>query len=119
MSKRLDASASSHARHACAGVQPRRAATCATVGLLSTSDAPKPRGAEVACVQNAYNLADRSDQAPLDACAADGVAYVPFFPLGSAFHPDKPVLTAPAVVAMANRLGAPTAYPPSRESRGS
>jgi aryl-alcohol dehydrogenase-like predicted oxidoreductase len=42
---------------------------------------------EVACVQNAYNLADRSDQALLDACAADGVAYVPLFPLGSAFHP--------------------------------
>jgi pyridoxine 4-dehydrogenase len=52
------------------------------------------------CVQNTYNLADRSDQALLDACAADGVAYVPFFPLGSAFHPDKPV---------ANRLGATTA----------
>jgi pyridoxine 4-dehydrogenase len=64
---------------------------------------------EVACVQNAYNLADRSDQALLDACAADGVAYVPFFPLGSAFHPDKPVLTAPAVVATANRLGATAA----------
>jgi pyridoxine 4-dehydrogenase len=64
---------------------------------------------EVACVQNAYNLADRSDQALLDACAADGVAYVPFFPLGSAFHPGKPVLTAPAVVATANRLGATTA----------
>ena len=32
----------------------------------------------------------------------------PFFPLGSAFHPDKPVLTAPAV-ATANRLGAATA----------
>jgi pyridoxine 4-dehydrogenase len=64
---------------------------------------------EVACVQNAYNLADRSDQALLDACAADGVPYVPFFPLGSAFHPDKPVLTAPAVVATANRLGATTA----------
>ena len=64
---------------------------------------------EVACVQNAYSLADRSDQVLLDACAADGVAYVPFFPLGSAFHPDKPVLTAPAVVATANRLGATTA----------
>jgi pyridoxine 4-dehydrogenase len=64
---------------------------------------------EVACIQNAYNLADRSDQALVDACAADGVAYVPFFPLGSAFRPDKPVLTAPAVVATANRLGATTA----------
>jgi pyridoxine 4-dehydrogenase len=64
---------------------------------------------EVACVQNAYNVADRSDQALADACAADGVPYVPFCPLGSAFHPDKPVLTAPAVVATANRLGATTA----------
>jgi aryl-alcohol dehydrogenase-like predicted oxidoreductase len=64
---------------------------------------------EVACVQNGYNLADRSDQALADACAADGVPYVPFCPLGSAFHPDKPVLTAPAVVATANRLGATTA----------
>ena len=64
---------------------------------------------EVACVQNAYNLADRSDQALADACAADGVPYVPFCPLGSAFHPGKPVLTAPAVVATANRLGATTA----------
>ena len=60
---------------------------------------------EVACVQNAYNLADRSDQQVLDACAADGVPYVPFFPLGSAFHPDRPVLAAPSVVATATRLG--------------
>jgi pyridoxine 4-dehydrogenase len=64
---------------------------------------------EVACVQNAYNLADRSDEALVDACAADGVPYVPFFPLGSAFHPDKPVLNAPAVVVTADRLGATTA----------
>ena len=61
---------------------------------------------EVACVQNAYNLADRSDQPLADACVADGVPYVPFCPLGSAFHRGKPVLTAPAVVATASRLGA-------------
>jgi pyridoxine 4-dehydrogenase len=64
---------------------------------------------EVACVQNAYNLADRSDQALLEVCAADAVPYVPFFPLGSAFHADKPVLTAPAVIATADRLGATAA----------
>ena len=40
-----------------------------------------------------------------DACAADGVPYVPFFPLGSAFMPDRPVLSHPAVVAVAERLG--------------
>jgi pyridoxine 4-dehydrogenase len=59
----------------------------------------------VACVQNAFSVADRSDQEVFDACAADGVPYVPFFPLGSAFMPDKPVLTHPAVVAVAERLG--------------
>ncbi len=61
---------------------------------------------EVACVQNAYNLADRSDQEVFDACVADDVPYVPFFPLGSAFHPDNPVLTLPAVLAAASRLDA-------------
>ncbi|HTW10648.1 MAG TPA: oxidoreductase [Acidimicrobiales bacterium] len=61
---------------------------------------------EVACVQNAYNLADRSDQEVLDACTADDVPYVPFFPLGSAFNAENPVLTAPAVVSAATRLGA-------------
>jgi len=59
----------------------------------------------LACVQNAYNVVDRSDQDVFDACAADAVPYVPFFPLGSAFMPGKPVLTHPAVVAVAERLG--------------
>ena len=58
----------------------------------------------VACVQNAYSVADRSDQAVFDACAADGVPYVPYFPLGSAFFADQPVLRHPAVVASAERL---------------
>jgi pyridoxine 4-dehydrogenase len=60
---------------------------------------------DVACVQNAYNLADRSDQALFEACRDDGVPYVPFFPLGSAFDPGRPVLEAPAVKAAAARLG--------------
>jgi aryl-alcohol dehydrogenase-like predicted oxidoreductase len=37
---------------------------------------------EIACVQNAYNLANRADDALIDDLAADGIAYVPFFPLG-------------------------------------
>jgi aryl-alcohol dehydrogenase-like predicted oxidoreductase len=60
----------------------------------------------VACAQNAYSVADRSGQDVFDACAADGVPYVPFFPLGSAFMPDLPVLSHPDVVATAVRLGA-------------
>lgn len=37
---------------------------------------------EVACVQNAYNLVQRTDDALIDALAAHGIPYVPFFPLG-------------------------------------
>jgi pyridoxine 4-dehydrogenase len=37
---------------------------------------------EIACVQNYYNLAHRTDDALIDALAAQGIAYVPFFPLG-------------------------------------
>ncbi len=59
---------------------------------------------EIACVQNAYNLIDRSDQAVFDACRADGVPYVPFFPLGSAFNPSNPVLNSEAVKDAASRL---------------
>jgi pyridoxine 4-dehydrogenase len=59
-----------------------------------------------ACVQNAYNLAGRIDQPLFDACREDGVPYVPFFPLGSAFLPENPVLSAPAVQAVAERLRA-------------
>jgi aryl-alcohol dehydrogenase-like predicted oxidoreductase len=62
--------------------------------------------AGVACVQNAYNLVDRSDQDVFDACRTDGVPYVPFFSLGSAFHPENPVLRAPAVQEAARRLDA-------------
>ncbi|MCD7109513.1 oxidoreductase [Rhizobium sp. DKSPLA3] len=38
--------------------------------------------AEIVCVQNQYNLAHRDDDALIDALAAAGTAYVPFFPLG-------------------------------------
>ena len=37
---------------------------------------------EIACVQNIYNLADRGDDQLIDYLASDGIAYVPFFPLG-------------------------------------
>ncbi|MDP9163939.1 MAG: oxidoreductase [Pseudomonadota bacterium] len=37
---------------------------------------------EIVCVQNEYNLVHRGDDALIDALAADGIAYVPFFPLG-------------------------------------
>jgi pyridoxine 4-dehydrogenase len=58
----------------------------------------------VACVQNAYNLTSRSEQPLFEACAEDAVPFVPFFPLGSAFFPENPVLEVPAVRATARRL---------------
>lgn len=38
--------------------------------------------ADVVCVQNEYNVAHRQDDALIDSLAEDGIAYVPFFPLG-------------------------------------
>ena len=60
---------------------------------------------EIVCVQNAYNLVDRTSQPVLDACLGHGIAFVPFFPLGSAFTPDNPVLGHPAVKGAAAKLG--------------
>src|SRR6516165_7752791 len=37
---------------------------------------------EIVCVQNFYNVAHRKDDAFIDDLAAQGIAYVPFFPLG-------------------------------------
>lgn len=38
--------------------------------------------APIACVQNAYNVSRRDDDALVDACGQAGIAYVPFFPMG-------------------------------------
>ena len=38
--------------------------------------------AQIVCVQNQYNLVHRGDDALIDSLAAQGIAYVPFFPLG-------------------------------------
>ncbi len=56
-------------------------------------------------VQNAYNLVDRTSQPVLDACIEHDIAFVPFFPLGSAFTADNPVLGHPAVKREAEKLG--------------
>lgn len=37
---------------------------------------------KIVCVQNHYNLVHRHDDEMIDALAAEGIAYVPFFPLG-------------------------------------
>lgn len=64
---------------------------------------------DVVCVQNAYSLADRSSEPVLERCEERGIAFVPFFPLGSAFATDNPVLGHPGVARAADRLGATNA----------
>jgi aryl-alcohol dehydrogenase-like predicted oxidoreductase len=61
---------------------------------------------EIVCVQNAYNLADRTSEPVLSRCEDLGIAFVPFFPLGSAFTNDNPVLGHPGVLKTVDRLGA-------------
>lgn len=53
--------------------------------------------AGIVCVQNAYSLLDRTQEDALDFCADEGIAWVPYFPLGSAF-PGFPKVTDHAVV---------------------
>jgi pyridoxine 4-dehydrogenase len=60
---------------------------------------------EIACVQNAFNLVDRTSQPLLDECTTRGIAFVPFFPLGSGFAAENPVLGNDLVRRTASRLG--------------
>ena len=62
--------------------------------------------AGIACVQNAYNLLDRADEPLLDLCSENDIAWVPFFPLGSAFAGAAKVTEHPAVLAAAAAVGA-------------
>jgi aryl-alcohol dehydrogenase-like predicted oxidoreductase len=74
------------------------------IGLSNVTPAQVEEGrgiARIACVQNHYNLAHRQDDAMIDALAPDGIAYVPFFPLGG-FSP----LQSSTLDAVAERLGA-------------
>jgi pyridoxine 4-dehydrogenase len=50
--------------------------------VTSTQIFEARRIAPIVCVQNQYNLAHRSDDGLIDELARDGIAYVPFFPLG-------------------------------------
>ncbi|HSN11820.1 MAG TPA: aldo/keto reductase [Propionibacteriaceae bacterium] len=61
--------------------------------------------AGIVCVQNAFSLLDQSDADVLDLCEARGIAYVPYFPLGSAFPGMPKVPDNPAVRAVAERRG--------------
>jgi aryl-alcohol dehydrogenase-like predicted oxidoreductase len=74
------------------------------IGLSNVSPtqiAEARRICEIVCVQNYYNLAHRDDDDLIDHLARDGIAYVPFFPLGG-FTP----LQSSTLSDVASRLGA-------------
>ena len=74
------------------------------LGLSNVTSAQikQARGiAQVVCVQNHYNLAHRADDALIDELAGNGIAYVPFFPLGG-FTP----LQSSTLSEVATKIGA-------------
>jgi pyridoxine 4-dehydrogenase len=85
-----------------------------TIGLSNVSAAQVERALPtgIAAVQNWYGLLNRKDEETLDLCAANGIACVPFFPLGSAFTGSprfeglRHVRDVPEVQAIAAELGA-------------
>ena len=79
------------------------------VGVSNVSLAQLQRATElteIACVQNPFNVVDRTFADVLTRCETEGIAFVPFFPMGSAFGGVNRVLEAPAVTETASRLGA-------------
>jgi pyridoxine 4-dehydrogenase len=73
------------------------------LGLSNVTPAQIAEGrrlCEIVCVQNHYNLAHRADDSLIDDLARDGIAYVPYFPLGG-FAP----LQSSTLSAVARRLG--------------
>ena len=74
------------------------------IGLSNVTPAQVAEGRRlcpIVCVQNQYNLVTRGDDALVDDLARDGIAYVPFFPLGG-FTP----LQSQGLSAVGERLGA-------------
>jgi pyridoxine 4-dehydrogenase len=74
------------------------------IGVSNVTPAQVAEGrriCEIVCVQNQYNLAHRADDALIDDLARDGIAYVPFFPLGG-FSPLQSYILSD----VAQRLGA-------------
>ncbi|WP_375426736.1 oxidoreductase [uncultured Friedmanniella sp.] len=61
---------------------------------------------DIVCVQNAYSILDRTHEELLQRCVAEEIAFVPFFPLGSAFPGMPKVADQPQVKAVAERHGA-------------
>ena len=76
------------------------------ISSVSVGELRQALPAGIACVQNAYNLLDRADEPLLELCSENDIAWVPYFPLGSAFAGAAKVTEHPAVLAAAAAQGA-------------
>ncbi len=78
------------------------------IGLSNVSAEQLGRAlpAGIACVQNLHSVIDRTAEPVLDRCREHGIAWVPFFPLGSAFANRARVTDNPVVTAIAAEIGA-------------
>jgi len=75
-----------------------------SVSCVSLANLQRALPAGIVGVQNAYSLVGRDDEALLELTVAEGLAWVPFFPLGGA-HPALPKVTdEPEVKAIAQSL---------------
>ena len=86
----------------------RDAGTIGAIGLSAVDEGTLRRAlpAGVACVQNAYGVVARRFEPLLRLCEDEGIAWVPFFPLGSGFPGIPKATEQPEVIAAAERLGA-------------
>src|SRR5271163_2214237 len=83
------------------------------IGAIGVSSVPldvlgRALPAGIVCVQNAYSLLDRSQEEMLEVCkdqGGEGIAWVPYFPLGSAFPGFPKVADNPVVLDIAGELG--------------
>ncbi len=66
----------------------------------------KAVSSEITCVQDPYSLLAKDDGGVLEHCIGAGIAFVPYFPLGSAFPGMPKVTDDPTVKKVAERLGA-------------
>jgi pyridoxine 4-dehydrogenase len=90
----------------------RREGKIEAVGISSAERAIVEEALElvdIACVQNAFSIVYRDAQDVLDLCAERDIAFVPFFPLGSAFTGGPAAIAAdPHVVDVATKHGVST-----------
>lgn len=89
-------------------IQARDEGLIGAVGLSNISLGHLRRALDrtpIACVQNPLNLVDRASMPILEECSARGIAFVPFFPLGSGFGQANLVLSNEHLRSTARRLG--------------